>query len=140
MLERTRHLAQAVNCLRAGLGGLAAGHLAAARANDPLPGLIGAAVEAARRGRHEEAARMCERAEALLAEEAGGVSRRDAFLMAVATGLLAAEGDKCPDVGLLIVELADDVMAAADDVRYTLTMERPDDDGPRLHVPPPSDN
>jgi hypothetical protein len=59
--------------------------------------------------------------------------------MAVATGLLAAEGDKCPDVGLLIVQLADDVMAAADDVRYTLTMEPPDD-GPRPHVPPPSDN
>jgi hypothetical protein len=138
-MERTKHLRAAVDCLRAGLGGLAAGHLAAARRADPLPALVALAIEAERNGRTAEAALLCQRAEALLAEEAGGVSRRDAFLMAVATGLLAAEGDKCPDVGLLIVQLADDVMAAADDLRYTLTMERPDD-GPRPHVPPPSDN
>jgi hypothetical protein len=139
-MERTKHLRAAVNCLGAGLVGLAAGHLAAARKADPLPTLVALAIEAERNGRQAEAVSLCERAEALLAEERGGVSRRDAFLMAVATGLLAAEGDKAPDFGLLVVQLGDELIDAADDVRYTLTMERPDDDGPRLHVPPPSAN
>jgi hypothetical protein len=139
-MERTKHLRAAVNCITAGLHELAAGHLAAARKADPLPMLVGLAIEAERHGRQAEAESLIERAETLLAEEQGGVSRRDAFLMAVATGLLAAEGDKAPDFGLLVVQLGDELLDAADDVRWMLTMERPDDDGPRLHVPPPSDN
>jgi hypothetical protein len=139
-MERTKHLQAAVNCVRAGLIAQAAQHMAAARANDPVPVLIAQAVAARRAGRDDEAARLCGRADALLAEERGGVSRRDAFLMAVAAGLLAAEGDKAPDFGLLVVQLGDELIDAADDVRWTLTMHRPDDDGPRPHVPPPSAN
>jgi hypothetical protein len=104
---------------------VAAGHLATAKACDPLPSLIGLAISAVRQGRSAEAESLCGRCDALIAVEAGRLSRRDVFIVSALAGLLAADGDGLEDVGQLAADIADEAIDAADGARYTLAFEPP---------------
>ena len=124
--------------MRAGLIDAASGHLAVARASDPLPSLIGLAIDAVRQGRRDEADSLCQRCEALIEAEAGRLSRRDVFIVAALAGLLAAEGDSLRDAGQLACDVADETIDAADNARYTIAADvaEPEEARPAIIRPP----
>jgi hypothetical protein len=122
MQDRTRHLAQAIACIEGGLPERAAGHLSAARQADPLPLLIGLALEAQRDGRDDDLASLLERAARLLDAERQGISRRDFFAAQALAGILAGEG-RIEGAGEAAAELADECLDVIDNVSYCLAFE-----------------